>query len=200
MVAVALDPRAAYAEACAAQAQAERSRAIVDADAAGTRVEELSRELLTAARQLQTARRRARALERDLSDERDRLEADHDKLATLPQVARVAIVDGVVRVLTRPVVLEHRARTYLMGEFALELDLARGVRITNRCNTITRGGWEHPHIQGEIPCLGNLSDGVVKLLAACELVPLTAMLLRFLESYDPTTAYCPVESWREVTP
>jgi len=105
---------------------------------------------------------------------------------------------GVVRVLTRPLHLVHEGRTFLIGEFSLDLALQGELRIRNVSNTIKQGGWEHPHVQGGIPCLGNLRDGVLRLLGELQLAPLTSLMIQFLESYEPETAYSQVENWQEV--
>jgi hypothetical protein len=193
------DPRRAYADACLAHLGAELAclaETIVDEQA---RVDRLSRDLVTASRSLHTARFRRRALEESMSRARAGLETAFDRLLALSGVQRVEVDGHVIRVDTAPVVVQHADRSYLVGRFELDLDLEGEVTIRNVENTITRGGWEHPHVQGGIPCLGNLRDGIMKLLGECELVPLTSMLLQFLEAYDADTAYAEITRWEEVS-
>lgn len=188
----------AFAEACMRHSETELLRAEAELEASQSRVSDLSRELVRTVRATHAARLRLDALRQATSEERTRRERDFEDLLKLPRVKGASVDGGVIRVLTEPVILEHEGNSYLIGEFALELDLAGDVKVRNLKNTITKGGWEHPHVQGKVPCLGNLRDGVLKLLGELELVPLVSMLIQFLESYVPETAYCGVESWRVV--
>ena len=73
--------------------------------------------------------------------------------------------------------------------------LFNGIRVVNLNNASPKSGWDHPHVQAGQPCLGNLREGFEKLLGECTLVPLVAMLLQFLETYTPATAYCSIDLW-----
>lgn len=190
----------AFVLACVGFADEEVGRAEQEVAVLRHRVDSLSDELLEASRSLHAARLRCSALEAARKDEVRRLREDFDSLVRLPMVRGVEVEEGQVCVLTDRVVLSHAGRRYLIGEFVLQLDPRDGIVIRNVSNTIRRGGWEHPHVQGGLPCLGNLRDGLLKLLGERELVPLTSMLIQFLQSYEPATAYCSVDSWQEVPP
>lgn len=191
-----LELQRAYVEACSAFAQAERARLEAELNARKEQLQRLSDELRRASRALHQARARLRAAEALLATERSRLEHDFEELLALPGVREVEVHGTRITVLTEPIVLEHQGVRYRIGDFALELDLERGITVRNLHNTGSRSHWDHPHVQGGLPCLGNLRDGLEKLLGACQLVPLVSMLLQFLETYTPDTAYCSIDLWQ----
>jgi hypothetical protein len=188
----------AFVRCCMAHAQAARAAAAEDVRAGGERVAELSERLRAASRSLHVARLRLAGLEASLAGERARLELDFDQLLRLAHVRDVQVDGSTVRLLTDEIVIEHDRRRFRIGAFAIGLDLGRGVRIDNLANTGPKPEWDHPHVQAGLPCLGNLRDGLDKLLGECQLVPVASMLVQFLETYDPATAYCPVELWEVV--
>jgi hypothetical protein len=188
----------AFVRACMAQGEGERERLQVEVDAGAARVLQLSDELRAASRSLHGARRGLEALKETLARERASFRSDFDQLAALPHVASIDVDGSRVRVRTDAIIVRHGGARYRIGEFALELDLEHGVRMVNLQNTGEKPGWDHPHVQGQRPCLGNLRIGIDKLLAECQLVPLTAMLVQFLETYNPESAYCPIERWERV--
>ena len=55
--------------------------------------------------------------------------------------------------------------------------------------------WIHPHVQGDLPCLGNARVGVEKLLGDLQFVPAAQVMIRFLSTYDEETAYCDLGQW-----
>lgn len=144
------------------------------------------------------ARRRLSALKEILAADQIQLEQDFDQLLSLPHVRGLEVEGSLVRVLTDTITIEHEGQHYKIGQFALELNLEQGLRVVNLKNTGDKSGWDHPHVQGELPCLGNLREGFEKLLGECQMVPLASMLVQFLESYNPQTAYCPIEHWEKV--
>jgi hypothetical protein len=187
--------QAAYVAACVGHAHAERERLHDEINTRQTQVARLSQELRAASRALHQARARLKGAEAVLASERARLERDFADLRALPSVRSVEVDGTRIRVRTEPIVIQHADRRYRMGEFALDLDLEHGIQVRNLHNAGQKRGWDHPHVQVGQPCLGNLRDGFEKLLAECQLVPLVAMLLQFLETYTPETAYGPIELW-----
>lgn len=175
-------------------------REFVDEDLASARakVDRLSKELVLAVREVHDLRNRAKALTQLSSSSLAEFEHDYESILALPLVARLEVDGSTITIFTDPVILEHDRHSYLIGEFALDIDLEGSIEVRNLSNTIKRGGWEHPHVQGGSPCLGNIRDGLMKLLGDLELVPLASMLLQFLGAYDQDTAYCEVAMWEEI--
>jgi hypothetical protein len=128
----------------------------------------------------------------------ERFRTEYRELLALPLVAGVEIVDDVLHVNTAEVAIRHDGDVFTIGTFRIELSLELGIRMINTNNLGDKQGWDHPHVQGGYPCLGNLRIGFEKLLAEFQFVPLVSMILQFLESYTPAEAYCAVERWRKV--
>lgn len=157
-------------------------------------IAELSRRLVALDRRLPACVRRLEALRR-WSDLEAFAAAELERLCSLPAVQAVAIEDSTLLVVTEPIELTWEGRTYRLGRYRLVLDLTGDVRIESLDRLGPRAGWDHPHIQGGLPCLGNLREGVLKLIAEYELALATQVLLDFLTSYQPDTAYTPIEGW-----
>jgi acetolactate synthase regulatory subunit len=197
---VEVGPRSAYVRTCLEYGEAELERVRREVKERGDQVSQIATELRTASRALHAARGRLLAMESAVDSQRGQLESDFEELMSLPHVRAVEAEGACVRILTDTIYIEHLGRCYRIGKFALELDLEQGIRVLNLENANARKGWDHPHIQGGLPCLGNLRDGFEKLLGECQLVPLVAMLIEFLEGINPDTAYCSIELWERVEP
>jgi hypothetical protein len=150
----------------------------------------------TVSRELHLGRKKLAGLDAEQAEERARFERDYDELLALPGVRRVEAVGSMIRVLTEPVSIDYEGHRYRIGEFAIELGLDFGIRVVNLSNTSWSTGWDHPHVQGGYPCLGNLKEGCELLLGEFQLVPLVSLLLQFLESYDRVSAYGPITLWK----
>jgi hypothetical protein len=75
------------------------------------------------------------------------------------------------------------------------LELDGDVRIESVSRLGPKPGWDHPHVQDGRPCLGNLREGVLKLIAEYELALAVQVTMGFLETYQPESAYCAIEGW-----
>jgi hypothetical protein len=189
--------RAAFVEACVDLARSEESRIRDEIGERERELERISGQLRAVSRELHLSRRRLAGMELVTATDRERFERDYDGILALPHVKAVSVERRRIRILTTPIDISYEGASYRIGEFAIELDLeARtGVRILNLANTSQSTGWDHPHVQGGAPCLGNLQEGVQLLLGEMELVPLAALMIQFLETFNPTTAYGAIELW-----
>ena len=63
--------------------------------------------------------------------------------------------------------------------------------LTGKCD-----GYDHPNIDtnGTV-CLGNLSEGVAKLLAAYDFAVLAQVLIQFLRNYNEYDPYHRIYNW-----
>jgi hypothetical protein len=190
------DDRQAYVAAALHDVERERVRLRDQLETRRTELSRLSLELRNLSRELHLGRRKLATLEAEAVEQRARFERDYDELLQLPGVRRVEAVGSMIRILTEPIAIENEGHRYRIGEFAIELSLDFGVRIVNLNNTSWATGWDHPHVQGGYPCLGNLKEGVEMLLGEFQLVPLVSLLLQFLESYDRVSAYGPITLWK----
>ena len=160
---------------------------------AGEAVEDLSARLRAAVRRLHDLRGRDQELgELRAAD----FAADAAVLRELPGVVDVAVTDSGVALQTGPVSIERDGRTHAIGRFRVELSPADGVRVFLVAQPPGVGvAWIHPHVQADLPCLGNARVGVEKLIGDLQLVPAAQVMLRFLETYDAETAYCDLSAW-----
>jgi hypothetical protein len=195
---VTADARTAFVNSCMAYAESEQKQLEKEIQKAAEQISRLSDQLRSASRSLHGARRRLAACKAILASERNQFERDFDQLASLPLVRGVEVDGSMIRVLTDDIIIEHEAQRYRIGRFALELDLEKGIKVVNVDNSGDRSAWDHPHVQANLPCLGNLRDGFEKLLGECQIVPLVSMLIQFLGSYNPETAYGPIEHWEKI--
>ena len=193
------DLRSAFADACVWSSVAERERVereIADREA---QLEKLASELRLVSRELDRSRRLSVAISDVAATQREHFERAFDDLIALPGVRGIDVESELISVYTQPIHIRHDGTLYRIGEFAIDVDLLNGLRIRNLANTATTTGWDHPHIQGNLPCLGNLREAAEILIGQRELVPLVSIVLQFLETYDPATAYGPVTLWSEET-
>lgn len=181
-----------------AYAESEQKQLEEEIQKTAEQISRLSDQLRSASRTLHSARRRLAACKAILANERAQFERDFDQLTSLPLVRSVEVDGSMIRVLTDDIIIEHEAQRYRIGRFAIELDLEKGIKIVNVENSSKKSAWDHPHVQANLPCLGNLRDGFEKLLGECQIVPLVSMLLQFLGSYNPETAYGPIEHWERL--
>lgn len=154
--------------------------------------------------------RRFVALDRKLlaSNKRSRLTSETDamRVATF-EMTRIRALHGVAAIAVRreqrqlvvdthPLELEWNGHYIRIGRYRLTIGVADGdVRIESIDHLGPKSHWDHPHVQGGMPCLGNLREGVLKLIAEYELALAVQVLLDFLTTYDAETAYAPIEGW-----
>ena len=188
--------RQSYVAACLHDVERERVRLRDQLETRRAELSRLSSEMRMLSRELHLGRRKLTGLEEDATEERARFERDFDELLALPGVRRVEAVGSMIRILTEPVVIDYEGHRYRIGEFALELGLDFGIKVVNLNNTSWATGWDHPHVQGGYPCLGNLKEGCEMLLGEFQLVPLVSLLMQFLEAYDRVSAYGPITLWK----
>ncbi len=103
---------------------------------------------------------------------------------------------GGVRLVTAPIEAAHGGVRYRLGCF--EINLAETGVVTVRNLTDAYGFYDHPHVWDGRPCLGNVREGVAKLLAEYQWVAAAEVLLDFLRTVTPQDWYVPVTHWKVV--
>jgi hypothetical protein len=183
----------------AVRASIEAQEAITEDRVAALRdeLQALSRRLVTLDRQLLAVTRQREAL-RSLNGVVDAADAELARILALPGVQSVDVAGTALRVLTRPVQISWEGARYQLGVYRIVLDLAGEIRIESVSKLGPKPGWDHPHVQDGRPCLGNLREGVLKLIAEYELALAVQVVLGFLDAYQPEGAYCPVEEWPRI--
>jgi hypothetical protein len=176
---------------------AQRAAAEADLATIPGQLADLSRRFVTLDRRLPAAVRRLEQL-RARSAANDFAAAELERLHAAPGVRGVQVSGRVLQVETEPIVIAWGDRQRDLGAYCLVLDLDGDVRVTALGGRGPKSHWDHPHVQDGLPCLGNLREGVLKLIAEYELALATQVLLDFLGTYVPETAYTPIEGWPEV--
>lgn len=187
--------RATYVEACQRIGRDEVLRLRVAVAEREAELGQLGARIRAVGREHHRARQRLAEAERTAASDQARFERDFDALMALPHVHQVDVDGARIRVTTDAVDIEHDGQEYRLGRYAIDIDIDRGIHVTNLENTSASTGWDHPHVQGTVPCLGNLQEGCELLLGQLEIVPLSALLLQFLDTYNPATAYGPITLW-----
>lgn len=147
-------------------------------------------------RHLQACRRRLRQLRGELIEGEVNVNRELDRLHELPDVADVTASAVGLRILTRPIQGEHRGKLHALGTF--QIDLSYNGEITIRNLTSRHGFYDHPHIWDGNPCLGNVREGLSKLIGELQLVGASEVLLDFLKTINPKDWHISVEHWREM--
>jgi hypothetical protein len=156
-------------------------------------VEELSRRLTQETRHLAACRRRLRVLQGETDAPIEA--ADHwRRLEKLEDVRDVVVYAGGVRLVTGPIEVAHGGVQYRLGCF--EIDVAETGAIAVRNLTDPYGLYDHPHVWNGRPCLGNVREGVAKLVAEYQWVAAAEVLLDFLRTITPQDWYVPVTHWK----
>jgi hypothetical protein len=156
-------------------------------------VEELSCRLTQEARHLVACRRRLRVLQGETTEADDAAD-DWRRLLGLEGVRDVAVYAGGLRLVTGPIEVAHGGVRYRLGCF--EIDLAETGAIAVRNLTDAYGLYDHPHVWNGRPCLGNVREGVAKLVAEYQWVAAAEVLLDFLRTITPQDWYVPVTHWK----
>jgi hypothetical protein len=167
------------------------------------KVRELEATLQTSARQmarlerrLTQADRRLAALERDPATP-EALGAEVDRLAALPGIADVRIGESVVYLFTDLISVEYQGCRFRLGRFRIDLHFDGRVflrNLTDRYRT-----YDHPHVEGGRPCLGNIRDWIRDLLAQREFAIAATVLLQYLHTVNQADWRQEVTCWPKVS-
>jgi hypothetical protein len=171
-----------------------RADAATDLEAIPAQLAELSRRFVALDRRLATAARRIEELGQP-GEVSARADAELRDLLAVPGVAEIDVAEHLLRVSTTPMHVTWMGAIYDLGRYRIDLDLAGDVRIESIDKLGPKPAWGHPHVQDGLPCLGNLRQGVLKLIAEYELAIAVRILLDFLAAYQPEEAYTPIEGW-----
>lgn len=158
-------------------------------------VEEMARRIATDTRRMQEGRRRL-DLVQGCRDQPESCGRELEGLQTLPEVREARVQDGRISVTTSPILAEHAGRWYRLGIFRLDLYFNGDIRITNLTDGV--GAYDHPSIRQGRPCLGDIREGIAKLLGEFQFVAATEVLIDFLKTVNPAEWRLPVLHWPEV--
>jgi hypothetical protein len=158
--------------------------------------QKLERQILNLHRQIDTDKQAYKALDGTKGQWKKKAEREFEYLQRLTDNLYQSIrVDGEKLIAkTYEVSINYDGSSYEIGEFEIKIDLPTGdLDIKNLTHEVD--GYEHPHISGGKPCLGNIGNGVIRMLAEFELFGALQIIHRFLHSYNPDSPYHKIEHW-----
>lgn len=182
---------------CIAREEALLRRAQEDYESVTKSIEQRTAQLIELHRKKKELYLEVRRRLRRKAPDRARLEAEYDRLATLPGVKKVAVTPESLIVTTELITINHEGKDYDIGEFQITYHIKDD---TIRCENISdnlRDDCHHPHIdKPSYICLGNMVP-IFDLVADKQFVAATILFLEFLNSYNPEDKYCSIEAWGE---
>lgn len=109
-----------------------------------------------------------------------------NKISSEEMVASISINPAYIIVRTRPISIEHKGTTYLLGEYILQMGL-NGKILVNRSDRNTP---IHPHVakNGEPAFTTDLRLAIIGFMVNYDLLEIVQIMLGFLQSYDETSA------------
>ena len=157
----------------------------------GAEITHLWRDILALRQTLKSLQETQQNLNRDSS-------VEFERLSRLSEIKSIDVGAGCLKVDTNPLVVDHGGKKFRMGEFRFEIYLNGYVHLINLSNPCRYPFYDHPHIRDGKPCLGNHTEALSKLIAEGQFSTVVAILLSYLQSYNPEDAYCDITLWPEM--
>ncbi len=157
-------------------------------------LEEYARRITAESRRLYTYQQRLNTLSGTPLATEQHLR-DVDQLKELSDVREVRVQDGQITVFTAPVRAEYGGREFNLGSFSIQISFAGDIRIRNLTDAV--GAYDHPHIYQGRPCLGNIREGIAKMIGQYQFVAAVYILLDFLKTVNARDWRIPVVYWQE---
>ncbi|MFQ5847779.1 MAG: hypothetical protein ACE5IQ_08965 [Candidatus Methylomirabilales bacterium] len=189
--------RQAYVRECRSRVQEETTFLEEETRFIEETLEEYARRITAETRRLHTYQQRLNTLRGSPSAHAQHLR-DLDRLKELPEVREVRIQDGRITIFTAPLRAEYGGRAYHLGSYRIEISFAGDIRIRNLTNAL--GAYDHPHIYQGRPCLGNIREGVARMIGEYQFVAAVYVLLDFLKTVNPKDWRIPIVYWQEGGP
>lgn len=160
------------------------------------KIHDLSKELMLTIRNKNDAEKQIEITENELNENDQKYKDEFTALKELECYSTIDLtkVDNGLAFegMTKEVIIEHNDHKYKMGKYRIVIQNG-SVRIyqdKNRRDTI------HPHVQKGIPCLGDLTNSIPKLLANYEYVIVFDTIYTYLCSYNQDSTYSKIENWK----
>jgi hypothetical protein len=158
--------------------------------------QKLEQQILNLRRQIDTDTRAHKALDGTKGQWKKKAEREFAYLHRLTENLYVSIrVDGEnIIAKSHNVSINYEGYEYDIGEFEIKIDLRTGdLDIKNLTHEVE--DYDHPHISDGKPCLGNIGNGVIRMLTEFELFGALQIIHKFLHSYNPSSPYLKIEHW-----
>jgi len=164
----------------------------------GEKLKELSRQMGSQTRLLNSCRDRLRMLNtlREAEQSDEALGRDIEALLGIPAVRGVEVLRDRLCVLTDTIDTVVAGKRYRLGRFRLDIRFNGDVAIRNL--TRAYGYYDHPHVWNAKPCLGNIGPSVLKMVSEFQWVAAAELLLEYVKTVTPKEWYTPIEHWEEL--
>ena len=125
-------------------------------------------------------------------------DTEYDNLLATPHVENVKVEDKVISIYTDMITIHYVIKDYNIGKFRIDIHTdGSDLGVTAFNLTSPKNGCAHPHIKQEkgYCCLGNIQNGITKLLAEYQYVIVAQIMINFLHSYNEDSAYNKIYQW-----
>ncbi len=165
-----------------------------------SQVEELQRELVKQIRAFNIEKATLDHILGKAPAEKEAFFRDFEELLRTPHVVGAIVDEEKISVFTDRIVIvrkdKKRPRPRDIGEFRIDIHFDGEIEFYNLTQIIN--GYDHPHIEEHDPCLGNISETIPDLIADYQFAVVTAVAIKYLQSYNEDNPYCPIEDWPTV--
>ncbi len=187
--------KTAYIRAASESLQKEYERAQDEVHAAQRRIAELGKGITEETRRVRAGRKRLEAVQGWLEEAEQQHAGEFEALLRHPMVGRVECDAKAVTVYTKPIRIDWDDIPYKIGDFKIRLGWNGEVDLENIHNYGESVVYDHPHITRGQPCLGNVQEGVAKLVGEFQFAAAVDVIINFLQTYDPKEAWKKIENW-----
>jgi hypothetical protein len=155
-----------------------------------------SRRITAETRHLHACRRRLGQLRGECDGGEADIARELERLSGHPEVAELTASPTGLRIITRRLLVEHRGRQYALGSFQVDLSYNGEIAIHNL--TSRHGYYDHPHIWNGQPCLGNVREGLAKLIGEFQLAAASEVILDFLKTINQKDWHVSIDQWGKI--
>lgn len=181
-----------YIKLCANRATSQRRRLQTEIDTALSSQRDYGRYLVECIRQGKQALKQLAALEAEAEKDTAFYAAEYEKLLSMPEVAGVVVTDTHIQIktthLTTHPLSDETCRD--LGVYTINIPIdGDDISVVNQTRTVN--GYAHPHTTGTrgVLCLGNIREGVTRLVADYEFSVVATMLIEFLKTINEPDDY-----------
>jgi hypothetical protein len=164
------------------------------------KIDDYSKNLISLKRDREILLMKLEPLRSSVDGRREWARTEYETLLASPCVKDVLVNGRTIHIFTTMISIPYNGEIYDIGEFKIDIytdGSNNSVRAFNLTNP-KGGAVAHPHVKIDgYCCLGNVSDGVSKLLAEYQYVILAQLMISFLQSYNPDNAYGKISLWKK---
>ncbi|MBI2633593.1 MAG: hypothetical protein HYW78_04405 [Parcubacteria group bacterium] len=188
----------AYIAACKKRIEIECQNIQKTISATDAQLRAMSTNFIELSRGQETLIMRLNMLTKRQTQEEERFIEEYKKLFEMPYVESVDVSENRIIVSTDCISIRYDDHVYAIGKFTIDIEINSGLTIKNTTRRLSIDDYyyDHPHIRGGSPCLGNIGDSITKLISRYEFSLVIQLLVQFLETYNPENPYKAISYWK----